>query len=122
MTGSDSPPMLNTELLVVATVTVTLAPVALRLPCADPLVPTITLPRPSVAGVMLSCPATAVPVPERGIVRVGFDAFEVTVTLPLAVAAEAGAKVTVKVVAWPADSVSGVEIPLTLNPVPLAAT
>ena len=122
VTGNDRPPILNTELFVVAPVTVTLAPVALRLPFADPLVPTITLPKPRVPGVMLSCPAEEVPVPDSGIVRLGFEAFEVIVTLPVAFVAEAGANVTVNVVLWFAPSVTGVESPLTLNPLPLAAT
>ena len=54
-------------------------------------------------------------------VRVGLDAFEVIVTVPLAPAAEVGAKVTLKVVPCPAASVSGAVIPLKLNPVPLMA-
>ena len=91
VTGSDSPPMLNTELLVIATVTVTLPPVAVKFPCAEPLVPTTTLPSPRIVGVILSCPTAPVPVPESGMVRVGFDAFEVMVRLPLALVAVAGA-------------------------------
>src|SRR5208337_1309176 len=38
VTGSDSPPTLNTESFVLAAVTVTLAPLALKLPDAVPLV------------------------------------------------------------------------------------
>jgi hypothetical protein len=54
--------------------------------------------------------------------RVGFEAFDVIVTLPLALAAEAGVNVTVKVAPWPAVNVTGAVIPLRLNPVPLIAT
>jgi hypothetical protein len=52
-------------------------------------------------------------------VRVGLEAFEVTVTLPLALAADAGVNVTVKVALCPAVSVTGAVIPVKLNPVPL---
>lgn len=122
VTGSERPPTLNTELFELAAVTVTFAPLAVRLPDAVPLVPTTTLPRPSVLGVTLSCPAPAVPVPDRGIVRVGLDAVEVMVTLPLTVAADCGANVTAKVALCPAVRVTGALIPLKLNPVPLAPT
>jgi len=59
----------------------------------------------------------ATPVPVNGIVRAG--AFEVIVTLPLTLLADAGVNVTVKVALWPAVRVAGVVIPLKLNPVPL---
>ena len=122
VTGSERPPTLNTELFELAAVTVTFAPLAVRLPDAVPLVPTTTLPRPSVLGVTVSCPAAAVPVPDSGIVSVGLEAFEVMVTLPLALVADCGANVTVKFALCPAVSVSGAVIPLKLNPVPLIPT
>jgi hypothetical protein len=74
------------------------------------------------AGVALSCPATVEPTPARAIAKVGFDPLDVTVTLPLALAAAAGVKVTVKLALCPALSVTGVEIPLSVKPVPLIAT
>jgi hypothetical protein len=55
-------------------------------------------------------------------VRVGFDAFEVTVTLPVTLAVDVGAKVTVKVALCPAVSVTGAVIPLRVKPVPLIPT
>jgi hypothetical protein len=122
VTGSERPPTLNTELFELAAVTVTFAPLAVRLPDAVPLVPTTTLPRPRVVGVTVSCPAATVPVPDSGIVRLGLDAFEVTVTLPLTLPADAGVNVTVKVVLCPAVRVAGVVIPLRLYPVPLIPT
>ena len=119
MTGRESPLTLKTELFVVASVTVTLAPVAVNVPPAVPLVPTTTLPRGSVAvGVTVSCPVAATPVPDKGTVRVGFGAFEVIVTVPLALPADGGANVTLKVVPCPAVSATGVVIPLRLKPVP----
>ena len=77
VTGSDSPPTLNTELLLLAAVTVTLAPLAVIVPDAVPLWPTTTLPRPRVAGLTPSVPAVAVvPIPESGSVTVEFEAVE----------------------------------------------
>jgi hypothetical protein len=123
VTGKESPLTLNAPLFELTAVTVTLAPLAVRLPDPVPLAPATTLPMANVAGFTPSCPdATDVPVPVTGIVKVGFDAFELTVTLPLAAAADAGVNFTLNVAPWPAVRVTGVVIPLTLNPVPLAAT
>lgn len=122
VTGRDKPLIVKRELLVLAAVTVTFAPLALRLPVAVPLVPATTLPIAMGTGVAVSCPAEADPVPARGIVSVGLDPFEVTVTLPLALPADSGAKVTLKVALCPAVSVAGVEMPLNVNPVPLIPT
>lgn len=120
--GSDKPPIANRELLELAAVTVTFAPVAVRVPVAVPLNVVNTFPSATGAGAALSAPAAADPVPAREIVKLGLDPFEVTVTAPLALLADAGAKVTVKVALCPAARVAGVEIPLTEKPVPLAAT
>jgi hypothetical protein len=120
--GSDRPPITNSELFVLAAVTVTLTPLAFRLPVAVPLVPATTLPTAMVAGVAVNCPTAVDPVPARGIAKVGLDPLDVMVTLPLKLAADSGAKVTLNVALCPALSVAGVEIPLTENPVPLAAT
>jgi hypothetical protein len=62
------------------------------------------------------------PDPDNAIVSVGLEAFEVIVMLPLALAAEAGVNVTVKVALCPAVNVTGAVIPLKLNPVPLIPT
>ena len=63
VSGNESPPMLNTESFVVAPVTVTSAPVAVRVPDAVPLEPTTTLPRFNVLGLTVSCPAAVFPLP-----------------------------------------------------------
>jgi len=77
----------------------------------------------TVAGFAVSVPAAgATAVPLNGICRLGFDAFDVTVTVPLNVPVEVGAKVTVNVVLCPAVNVTGGVIPEMLNPVPAAAT
>lgn len=83
VTGRVKPPMVNTELFVVAPVTVTFAPLAVSLPEALPLVPTTTLPRFRVVGLAVSCPTAVVPVPLNGTVNVGFVASDVIVTLPV---------------------------------------
>jgi hypothetical protein len=49
------------------------------------------------------------------------DAFEVIVTLPVALLVFVGANFTVSAVLCPALRVSGVVIPLNVNPVPLMA-
>jgi hypothetical protein len=67
-------------------------------------------------------PVAATDVPLRGIDKLGFDAFDVTVAVPGNVPTDCGEKVTVKVVLCPAVNVTGVVIPETLNPVPDAAT
>ena len=84
VTGSDSPLIVKAELFVLAAVTVTLAPLAFKLPEAVPLEPSTTLPTANVEGETLSCPATAVPVPVRVSVEVLGCASLVTVSVALA--------------------------------------
>ena len=55
----------NAELLELAAVMVTLAPLAVKVPDAVPVLPTVTLPRARVVGATLNCPVTVVPVPVR---------------------------------------------------------
>ena len=115
VTGSESPLTLNTELFELTAVTVTFAPVADRLPEAAPLLPAATLPRLSGVGLPINCPTAAVPVPDNvqhsrvvlraavpvpdnAIVKFGLDAVEVMVTVPLALPADEGPNLTVKVV------------------------
>ena len=83
--------------------------------------PTVTLPKLRLVGFDPSVPG-ATPVPDNGMVGVGLEAFEVTVTLPLTLPADAGVNLTLKVVLCPAVSVTGAVIPLRLNPVPLIPT
>lgn len=64
--------------------------------------------------------ATADPV--SGTFKFEFEAFDVTDTLPLKLPADCGVNVTLNDVLSPGVSVTGVVIPETLNPVPLAAT
>ena len=85
------------------------------------LLPTITVPKLRLDGFAPKVPGVT-PVPERGIVKVGLEAFEVTLMLPLAAPPAAGENVTLKVAICPAFRVTGAVIPLRVKPVPLMAT
>ena len=87
----------------------------------DCLFPMVTLPKLRDVGSAPSVPG-ATPVPDRGMVRVGFEALEVIVRFPLALPADDGANETLKVALCPAVRVTGVVIPLKLNPDPVIAT
>src|SRR3954447_12041677 len=112
VTGKLNPPIVNTELLVVAPVTVTLAPLALNVPDALLLVPTTTLPTFSVPGLTASCPTELVPVPDSEMLTLGFVASDVIVTFPEALPAARGANATVRIALCEAFKVSGVLRPL----------
>lgn len=85
------------------------------------MLPTVTVPKLRLAGFDPSVPG-ATPVPDKGMVSVGLEAFDVMVTLPFALATVCGANVTVKLVLCPAVSVTGAVIPVKVNPVPLIPT
>ena len=74
--------------------------------------PTCTLPKLRPVGFDPSVPG-ATPVPDNATVSAGFEAFEVIVTVPLALPVACGANATVNVVLWEALSVNGVVIPLS---------
>ncbi len=83
------------------------------------LLPTWTLPNARLVGFAVSAPGVT-PVPESGMLKLGFEPLEVMLALPLAAPFVVGAKSTVNEVLWPAVSVNGKDKPLRLNPVPLA--
>ena len=90
------PLSVNPAPLIVTFETETLVPpVLVIVPDKDWLAPTVTLPKLSELGLELSCPGVAVPVPDREMVSVGFEALDVTVTVPLALPVEVGANLTV---------------------------
>jgi hypothetical protein len=78
--------------------------------------PTVTLPKPTVDGVVVinGC----VPVPVRAIVRLGFEPLLVTAMLPEALAAEAGVNVAVSEALCPVVNVKGSASAEILKPVP----
>ena len=86
----------------------------------DCLFPTVTLPKLRLVGLAPSVPGMT-PVPDKGMVRVGFEALDEMVMLPLALPADDGVNETVKLTLCPADSVTGVVLPVKLNPLPLIA-
>jgi hypothetical protein len=77
------------------------------------------LPNDRLVGFELNAPVVT-PVPERVILRLGFDPLDVIFTPPLAAPPDAGVNVTLNVVVCPAVSVTGSDSPLKLNPLPLA--
>jgi hypothetical protein len=116
--GSEIPLTTNAVLFVLAPVTVTLAPVAFKFPDAVPLVPTTTSPTAIVLGETPSWPVVVVPVPDKATFSVGFEAFDVSVSVPVALPAAVGVKVTLMVAFVPGPSVSGAAIPLWVNALP----
>ena len=80
--------------------------------------PTVTLPKLMLLGLSARAPGVT-PVPDTPIVSVGFEPFEVMVTVPLAAPVACGAKVTVKLVLCEGFNVSGAVMPLRVKPVPL---
>lgn len=121
--GNDSPLTENSELPVSTDDTTMLAPVAVKLAVCDPLVPTVTLPTLIVDGLTFSFPEEAPTAePVKATLRVEFDALEEIETFPLKLPVDCGAKVTAKDVVCPGARVSGVLMPETLKPVPLAVT
>jgi hypothetical protein len=83
------------------------------------LLATWTLPNARLVGLGPRAPCVT-PVPESGMLKLGFEPLEVMLTLPLAAPLAVGEKSTVKDLLWPAVSVNGKDKPLKLNPVPVA--
>jgi len=96
-------------------------PVLVTVSDRDLLLPIVTLPKLRLVG-FAPRPPGVTPVPANGMVSVEFDALDVTVTFPLALPADDGANETENVALCPAVSVTGVVMPLKLNPLPLTAT
>lgn len=117
VTGNVKPLIANSEALAPLTLTedtVTVAPVALSVPVLVPLVPTSTLP--TLTELTFRVPgvgATADPVSPT--LRAGSAASESTITLPLELPADCGAKVTVKEALCPGARVRGVVNPEILK-------
>ncbi len=95
-------------------------PVLVTVSDTDFLLPTVTVPKLMLVGSAPKPPGVT-PVPDRGIVRDGFEALEMMLMLPLALPADDGLNKTVKTVLCPAERVTGVVIPLRVNP-PLTVT
>jgi len=85
----------------------------------EALFPSTTVPKLTLVGSTEICGCT--PTPVKGIASGEPGALLVMDTLPLALAADVGANAAVRVVVWPALSVSGTANPVRLKPVPVAA-
>ena len=122
VTGSVIPETLNPVPLAATCVTFTLVPPVFLMVCVcEELCPTVTFVNVRLVGIAVISPA-ATAVPDNGTTSEEFEAFDVTVTLPLELVVDVGVNVTLNEVLAPAAKVTGVVIPETLKPVPLAAT
>lgn len=82
--------------------------------------PAVTSPKTRLVGFDVIAPAVA-PIPDKGMLRLGFEALDVIVKFPPADPDTVGANFTLKVVLCPAFNVKGAVIPLRLKPDPLTA-
>ena len=104
--GSDMPLRVNSELLLVADVMVTLAPPAVKVPLFEAVDPTVTFPKDALEGERLSCPEV-VPVPLSGThANLEFLGF-MNCTMPVTDPGVCGANETVNVTLCPGVSVIG---------------
>jgi len=106
--GKEKPPIVKTELFVLAAVTVTVPPVAVSVPVAVPLDPTTTIPNPRLDGETLSSgDVVDTPVPASETLAGEFVASLVTVSVPLNVVAAFGVNEILRVILPPAATETG---------------
>jgi hypothetical protein len=118
VSGKAIPLRRNSELLTDPEVIVTLDPLALIEPDWVDVLPTVTVPKFAEVGVRVNWPC-AVPVPDKPIVRFGFEALETIEMLPLALPARVGENDTGNDTLCPGLKVAGRVSPLIENPVPV---
>jgi hypothetical protein len=94
-------------------------PVLLNVTGCEELESTAMLPKLRLAGLTASCGCGDAPVPSKETTRDGSDAVLVTVTLPLSVPDAVGVKVTESEADCPPAKVTGKDIPLTANALPM---
>lgn len=82
--------------------------------------PAVTVPKTRLVGFDVIAPAVA-PIPDKGMLRLGFEALDAIVKFPLADPDSVGANFTAKVVLCPAFKVKGAVIPLRVKLDPLTA-
>jgi hypothetical protein len=97
-------------------------PVLLSVTLCEPELPTATLPKLTLAGLMVNCGCACVPAPLKEIVRGEPGASLAIEILPVTFPADAGANFAVNEVFCPGFSVNGVDAPLKLKPVPATMT
>lgn len=93
-------------------------PVFVSVAVCVPVAPIATFPKFRLVGVTDNWSVAAVPVPLREITAGEFAESLASEIPPVALPACSGANLTVSVVVWPADSVTGVLIPLIVKPEP----
>jgi hypothetical protein len=121
--GRERPLTLKPVPLTLALETVTLVlPVLFRVAARVLLLPTATLPKSMMVGLTVSRPADITPLPVSDTLAGELLALLTTEILPVALPAVVGAKVTLKVVLWPAATVSGTESPVMLKAAPVTVT
>jgi hypothetical protein len=118
LSGKVKPLSTNSELFEVAEATVTLEPLALRVPVWLWLVPTTTLPKLIDPGATLSWPGL-VPVADSVTLTFAFEALDDRVSVPLAIPADFGANDTESVRLSFTARVWGRLMLPRLNPVPV---
>ena len=117
--GMLAPLMLNPVPEDVAWLTVNVAfPAFVSVTVWDPLLPTETLPKATLAGLIVSWGWVAVPDPDRAMTSGEPVALLTMDMLPVALPAAVGENLAVKDVLCPAASVIGAARPVMLNPVP----
>lgn len=109
---------MNSELFSVAEERVTLLPLALSVALIVLLVPTATLPKLKLVGLIANCPPVT-PDPDKGTVMVRLDNLLMNEMLPPTLPADFGVKVTFRVKLCPGVSVSGSDNPVKPNPAPV---
>jgi hypothetical protein len=93
-------------------------PELVRVIFCEELLPTLTLPKLTLAGLMLNPDCVCVPVPLNATVVAEPDASLAIEMLPLAPPTEDGVKLAEKLMLWPALSVIGMDNPAMAKPVP----
>ena len=122
MTGAVIPLTLNPVPEIATCEIVTLdPPVFVTVSAIVLFTPTWTFPNASVVGFDVIGPAEA-PDPDSGIFSVGFDPFDVMVTLPVTAPGAVGWNDTVKLALWPPVKVNGAVNPVVVNPDPETST
>jgi hypothetical protein len=120
VSGRLSPPNMKAALLELVEERVTLPPDAVTLPLWLWLLPIVTEPKLIEPGVTPSVPLELAPVPDKVMVTVGSEAFELSERVPLAVPTTVGEKATDRLTLLPAARVYGKLKPPTVKAEPLA--
>ena len=121
VTGSVNPLTTNSALLTFTAVTCTAEPLAISDAGRAEFVPTTTLWKFRVVGDTANVPC-AVPMPDNGIFRVGFDASEVMARFPFEPPPDSGVNTTLNVTLCPDVRVNGGFNPVTLKPAPVTVS